>query len=499
MTPEELKDLKEGISRLLEVGATYDQIYGILSSKGWAEEDIALVLDKQEAVRIARYTHALSSPLQLLANSLRLTFSRFGNLLPVLLVTGFLSLLLLALIYWLQTSGVIGGIFETVEGGVSTATLMTPMVTFGLLVITFFFSGILTAVPASLLSGVSGEKKTFRKNIATGFSRTYQLLAVALVAKILIALGLVFLIIPGIVFSIWFFFAPAVVVLEKTSPLDSFSVSRNLVRGRGLATLLRMLILVLITALFALVAIGIITPLAYLDMFGAVAAISVTVVVALLLSLATLFFMIFTASFYISLYKELKGANPSIIKADKSGKVIVSILVPIFIVITGALVFFFPQVRELVGIDSRETTPVGEVAYAEPLKYTDGTMLIGGEELQIAVADDNDRRITGLSRQENIESNQGLLFVFDRTGYHGIWMRDMNFPIDIIWLDENLEVVSIKKQADPSSFRTTRDAETFLPERAAKYVLETASGFADRVELQVGETTELNIHSETTQ
>jgi hypothetical protein len=58
----------------------------------------------------------------------------------------------------------------------------------------------------------------------------------------------------------------------------------------------------------------------------------------------------------------------------------------------------------------------------------------------------------------------------------------MNFPIDIIWISDDMRVVYIKKDARPELY-----PETYGPNTDAKYVLEVPSGFSDQNHLQIGD------------
>ena len=92
------------------------------------------------------------------------------------------------------------------------------------------------------------------------------------------------------------------------------------------------------------------------------------------------------------------------------------------------------------------------------------------------------KREQGLSARVVLAENNGMLFIFDRSGVYPFWMKDMNFPIDIIWLDENLKVVYIKKDARPESY-----PDVYGSEKKAKYVLEVSSGFSEKNNLKVGD------------
>lgn len=82
-------------------------------------------------------------------------------------------------------------------------------------------------------------------------------------------------------------------------------------------------------------------------------------------------------------------------------------------------------------------------------------------------------RQKGLSGREKLPYNDGMWFVFPNAGRHGIWMKDMLFPIDIIWLDESNTIVHIEQNVSPDTF-----PKVFYPNSDAKYVLETNAGWS---------------------
>jgi uncharacterized protein len=68
-----------------------------------------------------------------------------------------------------------------------------------------------------------------------------------------------------------------------------------------------------------------------------------------------------------------------------------------------------------------------------------------------------------------------MLFVFDTDDYHGIWMKDMNYSIDIIWLDSGKTVVYMAEDVSPDTY-----PEVFRPDVPARYVVELSAGAAHR-------------------
>lgn len=117
-------------------------------------------------------------------------------------------------------------------------------------------------------------------------------------------------------------------------------------------------------------------------------------------------------------------------------------------------------------------------------------------EIVAEVADTEAERVRGLGGRKKLGANGGVLFVFPRADYHGIWMKDMMFPIDIIWLEDatpssspfergrgegGLRVADIKEHVRPETF-----PEVFYPKVKARYVLEVHAGVAQENGLAVG-------------
>ena len=109
--------------------------------------------------------------------------------------------------------------------------------------------------------------------------------------------------------------------------------------------------------------------------------------------------------------------------------------------------------------------------------------IVSLHDIQLEIVDIPEKRAQGLSGREELASKQGMLFVFDTPEKAGIWMKDMNFSIDIIWFDEQKKVVYIKEHATPESF-----PEVFIPSILASFVLEVPTGFIKERGIEVGDT-----------
>lgn len=113
---------------------------------------------------------------------------------------------------------------------------------------------------------------------------------------------------------------------------------------------------------------------------------------------------------------------------------------------------------------------------------SDKRVTINGQKLDVTVASTSEARDKGLGGRERLASNQGMLFEFATASKYCFWMQDMKFSIDMIWLDQNKKVVSVKENATPESY-----PEAFCPDEDAQYVLEVPAGSAKQWNIKEGD------------
>src|SRR3989338_5042145 len=65
---------------------------------------------------------------------------------------------------------------------------------------------------------------------------------------------------------------------------------------------------------------------------------------------------------------------------------------------------------------------------------------ISNVKIKAELADTPEKRALGLSGRETLGNDEGMLFVFDEPNTRQFWMKNMNFALDIIWIDENKKV-----------------------------------------------------------
>ncbi len=74
---------------------------------------------------------------------------------------------------------------------------------------------------------------------------------------------------------------------------------------------------------------------------------------------------------------------------------------------------------------------------------------IGNKTYLLEISDTISKRTQGLSDRDKLNKNQGMLFVFSSINKHSFWMKDMHFPLDLIYLKNN-KVIDIDEKVSNS-------------------------------------------------
>ncbi|RRQ49201.1 DUF192 domain-containing protein [Maribacter algicola] len=103
------------------------------------------------------------------------------------------------------------------------------------------------------------------------------------------------------------------------------------------------------------------------------------------------------------------------------------------------------------------------------------------QQLDIEIAETDYETQTGLMYRKSMETSQGMLFIFPDVAMHSFYMKNTEFPLDIIFIGENLKIASIQKNAQPYN-------EIGLSSKVpVKYVLEVNGGLSDAWSLEIGD------------
>jgi len=150
----------------------------------------------------------------------------------------------------------------------------------------------------------------------------------------------------------------------------------------------------------------------------------------------------------------------------------------------------------IVGVAGIVSLP-SEVQIDANSNFLMGTVQLDDKILQVYIADTDPRRMRGLmfETESFLADDKGMLFVFDEPGNSSMWMKNMQFHLDIIWFNENGNVVSIEKNVPPciTPVEVMSCKSVGVSADNAKYVLELTSGYVD--EYSITENSQLELIS----
>lgn len=125
------------------------------------------------------------------------------------------------------------------------------------------------------------------------------------------------------------------------------------------------------------------------------------------------------------------------------------------------------------------------VAYSFwPHTLSSTTVTVGAKTFYADVADTEELRSIGLNEHPSLPDDQAFLMVYDRNDVWPVTTSEIDFPVDIVWINENKQVVYIAKKARPTG------TGIFKPNGKSRYVLLLSAGSIDRYGLKPGKTVE---------
>ena len=135
--------------------------------------------------------------------------------------------------------------------------------------------------------------------------------------------------------------------------------------------------------------------------------------------------------------------------------------------------------------DILTNTPVNDSIYLK------GYLIIDDFQMFVDIALTEKQKQDGLSIKNFMNENEGMLFFLEEPRKASFWMKNMHFPIDIIWLDENFSIVHIEEELKPCTMAFY--CPSYKPLKESLYVLETIAGFANNHNLKIGDKMEFQL------
>ncbi len=116
-------------------------------------------------------------------------------------------------------------------------------------------------------------------------------------------------------------------------------------------------------------------------------------------------------------------------------------------------------------------------------------VIINNIEIKVEIADTAELRYKGLINKKELCDNCGMLFIFPEKEIRTFVMRDMNFALDMIWIDDD-KIIKINKNTIPEGNNPVMRYSSDMP---VNYVLEVNGGFCEENGIEAGDGVELGL------
>lgn len=123
-----------------------------------------------------------------------------------------------------------------------------------------------------------------------------------------------------------------------------------------------------------------------------------------------------------------------------------------------------------------------------PFKPTKKAVL-GNQTFKVKVAESEKDKEIGLSQTEKLPNDYGMIFTFKEDGFYPFWMRDMKFPIDIIFINDN-KVVKVFSNVIPPKEKEA--LKLYVPDKPSDTVLEINAGLSEKHKIKEGDSINLS-------
>ncbi len=114
-------------------------------------------------------------------------------------------------------------------------------------------------------------------------------------------------------------------------------------------------------------------------------------------------------------------------------------------------------------------------------------MTVNGNTLKVEIADSKEKRNKGLSGRDSLATDSGMLFIFDKADKYPFWMKGLKFPLDFIWIRNNIVVDFLQNIQFPQTGRQDSTLTVYAPKVPIDMVLEVNAGLIKQFNIKEGD------------
>ena len=118
--------------------------------------------------------------------------------------------------------------------------------------------------------------------------------------------------------------------------------------------------------------------------------------------------------------------------------------------------------------------------------HNENVIRMGSSNISVELARTSAEQARGLGARSTLGTYSGMLFIFNDPTIPGFWMKDMNFPIDIVWISEN-RIIGVIENADPQIGAAESELKVYTPPSSVDSVIELHAGAFKASQARVGD------------
>lgn len=111
--------------------------------------------------------------------------------------------------------------------------------------------------------------------------------------------------------------------------------------------------------------------------------------------------------------------------------------------------------------------------------------------LSVEIVERSQDQARGLSNRDSLAENTGMLFVYDEAQYRTFWMKEMNFSIDILWIEQGVVVGITPDVPAPEPGTIETELALYDSPRPVDWVLEVNAGWSAEHGIGIGDVVEI--------
>lgn len=122
-----------------------------------------------------------------------------------------------------------------------------------------------------------------------------------------------------------------------------------------------------------------------------------------------------------------------------------------------------------------------------------GTVTIKETTFSVELPKTDKEREKGLSGRKSLADNKGMLFNFETNDFHRFWMRDMQLPLDMLFIKDTKIVTIYENVPAPATSVENANPPVYLPSEPVNRILELSAGTVKKLGIKQGDTVTIEL------